>query len=95
MSQSAVPIFGLVRDFLLCPHKANYGKATLPPAPRSIFHKNYELIHKEGRNPAELIISSKHPSLLNPFTISTPGLSRRLTFNMNSGRDLSFSGTSS
>lgn len=65
-------------------------------APWSISHKNYKFINKEGRSPADLIISSKRPPPpLNPFTISTPGLWRGLTFNMNSGRDLSFSGTSS
>lgn len=64
-------------------------------APWSISHKNYKFINKKGRSPADLIISSKHPPLLNSFTISTLRLWRGLTFNMNSGRDLSFSGTSS
>lgn len=96
MSPSAVPIFGLVRDFLLCPHKANYGKATLPPVlhEASLIRTINSLTRKEG---ALLTSSSlqRAPPPLNPFTISTPGLWRGLPFNMNSGRDLSFSGTSS
>lgn len=50
MSPSAVPIFGLVRDFLLCPHEANYGKATLPPVlhEASLIRTINSLTRKEG-----------------------------------------------
>lgn len=96
MSPSAVPIFGLVRDFWLCPHKANYGKATLPPVlhEASLIRTINSLTRKEGALLTSSSLQSAPPPL-NPFTISTPGLWRGLTLNMNSGRDLSFSVTSS
>lgn len=65
MSPSAVPIFGLVRDFLLCPHKANYGKATLPPVlhEASLIRTINSLTRKEGA----LLTSSSLQSAPPPF----------------------------
>lgn len=39
MSMSALPTFGLVRNFLLCPLKAKYGRALLPPAHEACFRR--------------------------------------------------------
>lgn len=39
MSKSAVPTFGLMRNFLLGPHKAKYGRAILPPAHETCFKR--------------------------------------------------------
>lgn len=85
MPKSTVPIFGLVRN-LLCPHKAKYGKATC----HLLHETSFIRVVNSGTRPHCLF---KAPFLFS--ILSTPGFWRELTFNMDFGRDWSFSGTPS
>lgn len=92
MSKSAVPTFGLMRNFLLGPHKAKYGKAILPPAHETCFKRVVNSLTRKELCRAPSLL----PSLASLSShLSTPGLWRGFIFNVTLGRDQSFSNTPS